>query len=178
MSQFEKFMDMLTKIQINIPFCEALEDMLVYAKFMKELLSRKPKLKHDENITLADEGNTIIQINLPSKITDLGIFTIIYSINSLTIGHALCDLGANINLMSLSRMKKLNRGEPKPTQMTLTLAYRSITYPYGVLKDVLVREYDLFFHANFVILDMLEDSETTLLLGIQFLAISRALIDV
>jgi hypothetical protein len=61
------------------------------------------------------------------------------SIGELKIGRALCDLGASINLMPLSMMKKLNCGEPKPTKMTLTLADRSVTYLYGVLEDVLVK---------------------------------------
>jgi hypothetical protein len=80
--------------------------------------------------------------------------------------------------MPLSMMKKLNCGEPKPTKMTLTLVDRSITYPYGVLEDVLVKVNDLFFPADFVILDMNEDSEIPLLLGRPFLATGRALIDV
>lgn len=46
-------MDMLTKIKVNLPLCEDLELMPVYAKFMKELLSEKCKLKYDENIALA-----------------------------------------------------------------------------------------------------------------------------
>lgn len=39
MVHFKKFMEMLNKIQVNILFCESLEQILVYAKFMKELLS-------------------------------------------------------------------------------------------------------------------------------------------
>lgn len=50
--QFKIFMDMLYKIPINILFYEALEHMFVYAKLMKDLLSRKRKLKKDENIAL------------------------------------------------------------------------------------------------------------------------------
>jgi hypothetical protein len=43
---------------------------------------------------------------------------------------------------------------------------------------VLVKVNDLFFPADFVILDMNEDSEIPLLLGRPFLATGRALIDV
>jgi len=75
-------------------------------------------------------------------------------------------------------MKKLGCGEPKPTRMTLTLADRTISYPYGVLEDVLVQFNDLVFPADFVILDMAEDEEMPLLLGRTFLATGRALIDV
>ncbi|XP_050898001.1 uncharacterized protein LOC127104904 [Lathyrus oleraceus] len=176
--QFNKFMDMLTKIQINIPFCEALEHMHVYAKFMKEILLRKIKLKHDENIVLAEECSAIIQRKLPLKLTDLGRFTIMCSIGSLRIGHALFDLGASINLMSLSMMRKLNYGESKPTKMTLALVDQSITCPYGVLEDVLVRVDELLFPVDFVILNMHEDSETPLILGRPFLEMGRDLIDV
>lgn len=105
--------------------------MLTYAKFMKELLLGKRKFKEYENIVLVEECNVIIQRKLLPK-TDTGPFTIPCTIGPLTIGQALCYLGAIINLMSLSIMKKLNYGESKPTRMNLTLADMSITYPYGV----------------------------------------------
>jgi hypothetical protein len=62
--------------------------------------------------------------------------------------------------------------------MTITLADRSISYPFGVLEDVLVKVNDLVFPADFVILDMAEDEEIPLILGRPFLATGRALIDV
>lgn len=46
-------MEMLTTLQVNIPFCDALEQMAIYTKFMKELLNGKCKLKDDENVALA-----------------------------------------------------------------------------------------------------------------------------
>ena len=75
-------------------------------------------------------------------------------------------------------MKKLGCGEPKPTRMTLTLADWSISYPFGVLEDVLVKVNELVFPADFVILDMAEDEEMSLILGRHFLATGRALINV
>lgn len=115
-------------------------------------------LKNNENITLVKECSAIIQRKLPPKLTDPGRFTIPYFIGSLTIRNALCDLEASINMMPLSMMMKLKYGEPKSNQMTLALADRSITYPYGILEDVLVRVGDLLFPLEFVILDMHEDS--------------------
>jgi len=75
-------------------------------------------------------------------------------------------------------MKKLGCGEPKPTRMTLTLTDRSISYPLGVLEDVLVQVNELVFPTDFVILDMAEDEDMPLLLGRSFLPTGRALIDV
>ena len=176
--QFKKFMEMLTALQVNIPFCDALEQIPLYIKFMEELLNGKCEWNDDENVALIEECSDIIQHKLLTKLTDPGRFTIPCSIGSLKIGQALCDLWANINLMSLSMMKKLNCGEPKPTKMTLTLADRSVTYPYGVLEYVLVKVDDLLFPADFVILDMSEDVETPLLLGRPFLYTGRSLVDV
>jgi len=94
------------------------------------------------------------------------------------MGKDLCDLGASINLMPLSMMKRLDCGEPKPTQMTLTLADRTVSHPYGVLEDVLVKVNDLVFPTDFVILDMAEDEDMPLLLGRPLLALGTTLIDV
>lgn len=73
--KFKKFMEMLTTLQFNIPFCDALEKMHVYAKFMKDILKGKHKLKDDENLALTEECSAIIQRKLPPKLTDIGIFT-------------------------------------------------------------------------------------------------------
>ncbi|KAL4276280.1 hypothetical protein AHAS_Ahas20G0191400 [Arachis hypogaea] len=40
-SQFSRFLEIFKKLQINIPFVEALEKMPLYAKFLKELMTRK-----------------------------------------------------------------------------------------------------------------------------------------
>ena len=65
--------------------------------------------------------------------------TIPCSIGEATVGKALINLGASINLMSLSMFRRLGELEIKPTRMTLQLADRSITRPYGVIEDVLIR---------------------------------------
>lgn len=43
---------MITTLQVNIPFCDALEQMPLYAKFMKDLLNGKHKLKDDKYVAL------------------------------------------------------------------------------------------------------------------------------
>ncbi|CAJ2639773.1 unnamed protein product [Trifolium pratense] len=177
--QFKKFMKMLNDLQINIPFAEVLEQMPVYAKFMKELLTKKRKPLDDDTVDMTEECSAIIQKKLPQKKKDPGSFTIPCSIGNISVGRALCDLGASINLMPLSMMKKIPGAVAKPTKMQLSLADRSIVHPYGILHDVLVRVAEFVFPANFVILDMEDDAEVEpLLLGRPFLATGRALIDV
>jgi len=42
-SQFKKFMELFSQLQVNIPFGEAFDQIPVYAKFMKELLTDRRK---------------------------------------------------------------------------------------------------------------------------------------
>lgn len=83
-----------------------------------------------------------------------------------------------MNLMPLSIFKKLGLVEVKPTTVTLQLANWSIKYPRGVIKDVLVKVDKLIFPADFIVLDIKEDTKIHIVLGRLFLATGRVLIDV
>ncbi|XP_014515631.1 uncharacterized protein LOC106773451 [Vigna radiata var. radiata] len=113
--------------------------MSAYAKFMKELLTKKRKYIEEETIEVQGNCSAIIQKLLPPKFKDPGSFTIPCTIGKLAIGKALIDLGASINLMPLSLFKKIGELELKPTRMTLQLADRYIKYPHerlGTLAKV------------------------------------------
>ncbi|XP_022863904.1 uncharacterized protein LOC111383942 [Olea europaea var. sylvestris] len=55
--------------------------------------------------------------------------------------------------------------------------YRSITYPKGIIEDLLVKVDKFIFSVDFVVLDKEEDEKVLLILCRLFLAIRRALID-
>jgi len=150
--QFARFLDVFKKLHINIPFAEALEKMPSYARFMKDLLSKKKKLQEDDTIMLTVECSAIIKQKLPPKLKDPGSFVIPCEIGNIMVSKALCDLGASINLMPLSIFKRLGIGEVKPTMITLQLANRLVTYPYGVVEDVLVKVDKFIFPTDFVVL--------------------------
>ncbi|XP_016173182.1 uncharacterized protein LOC107615650 [Arachis ipaensis] len=95
-----------------------------------------------------------------------------------TLDKALCDLGASINLMSLSLMKKLAIEEVKPTRMSPQMVDRSLKIPNGVVENLLVKIGEFIFPAGFVILDMEEEGHNSIILGWPFLATARAIIDV
>jgi len=61
--------------------------------------------------------------------------------------------------------------------MTLQLADRSITRPYGVIKDVLVRVKHLTFPTNFMVMDIEEDTHIPLILGCPFIATASCVVD-
>lgn len=80
--------------------------------------------------------------------------------------------------MPLYIFRKLSLGEAKTTTVTLQLADRSQTHPRGIIENVLIKVEKFIFPADFLILDMEEDKDVPLILGIPFLATGRALIDV
>lgn len=80
--------------------------------------------------------------------------------------------------MHFSIFKKLRLGEAKPTTFSLQLVELSITYPRGLIEDVQVKIYKFILSTNFIVLDMEEDEEISLILGRTFLAMGRTLIDV
>ncbi|XP_073139051.1 uncharacterized protein [Henckelia pumila] len=140
--QFAKFLEIFKKLHINIPFADALLQMPNYAKFLKEVMSRKRKLEEFETVNLTEECR------------------------------------ASINSMSLSVFRNLELGEVKPTTIALQLADRSLTYPRGIIEDVLVKIDKFIFPVDFVVLDMEEDGNMPLILGRSFLATAEAKIDV
>ena len=58
--QISKFLIMFKKIEINIPFDEALAQMPHYAKFMKDILSKKRKLDEEGVVSLSATCSALI----------------------------------------------------------------------------------------------------------------------
>ncbi|XP_061350298.1 uncharacterized protein LOC133295475 [Gastrolobium bilobum] len=176
--QYSKFLDIFRRLQINIPFVEALENMPNYARFMKDLLSRKRKLQECETVNLTEECNAIIQKKLPTKVKDPGSFSIPCTIDKVEVDNVLCDLGASINVMPLFMMKKLGITEVKPTKTIVQLADHSSKQAYGIIEEILVKVDKFIIPVDFVILDIEEDATVPMIFGRPFLATSGALIDV
>ncbi|KAL8512012.1 hypothetical protein ACS0TY_018462 [Phlomoides rotata] len=127
---------------------------------------------------LTKELSSRLQKKLPVKLSDPGPFILPCKIGEGGKYRALCDLGASINLMPLSLFKVLCLGELKPTTMKIQLADRTVTYPRGIVEDVMVKVDDFIFPVDFVVLDMVEDRSIPLILGRPFLATGGAMIDV
>src|ERR1051325_3854299 len=161
-------MDVFKQLHINIPFSEAWEQMPKYVKFMKDMLTRKKRHKDKETILLDANCSAIIKQTLPMKEFDPGRVTLSVSIGDTYKGNGLIDLGPSINLIPLSIVKRLRNVKIESTRMTLQLADKSTTSPYGVAKDMVVKVDKFLFPVDFVVLDMEEDHDGPLILGRQF----------
>ncbi|XP_075524556.1 uncharacterized protein LOC142556958 [Primulina tabacum] len=103
-------------IHINIPFADPLEQMPNYAKFIKDVMSKKRKLQDFETVKLTEECSAILQKKLPQKLKDPGSFTIPCFIGGSKCSKALCNAPDSTDL---------DIGEVKPTTITLQLADRN-----------------------------------------------------
>ena len=124
--QFSKFMEIFKKIEINIPYAEAINQMPNYAKFLKDILSKKKKITEEGVVSLTTTYSVVIQKSLLVKMKDPGSFTIPYTHGKYEFKKALCDLSANINLTPLSVVQRLSLGELTPTAITLQMANKSL----------------------------------------------------
>ena len=137
---------------------------------MKEILSKKRKIDEEGIVNLIATCNAVIQNSLPKKMQDPGSFTIRYKIGHDDMGKALCDFRASINLMPLSVAKRLILGELIPTSMTLQMVNKTLAHSEGILEYVRIRVGRFIFPVDFVVIDIEEDKQVSLLLGRPFLA--------
>nr|GEX66414.1 reverse transcriptase domain-containing protein [Tanacetum cinerariifolium] len=173
-----KFVEIFKKLHFNLSFADALLHMPKFASMFKSLLNNKEKL-FDLATTLMNENCLVVILKkLPEKLGDPGTFLIPCDFLELFECFALADLGASINLMSLSIWEKLSLPELVPTQMNLELADQSKTRPAGIAEDVFVKVGKFHFPTDFVVVDYVVDPQVPLILGRPFLRTERALIDV
>ena len=77
--------------------------------------------------------------------------------------------------------KQLGLGELKSTNITLSLADRSVKIPKGIVEDVLVKVDKFYYPVDFMVLDTEPMAESThqvpIILGSPFLATSNVIIN-
>ena len=108
--QFSKFLEIFKKIEINIPFVEVITQIPNYAKFLKDILSKKKKIVEEGVVSLTTTCSAVIQKSLPAKMKDPGSFNIPCIIGKYEFKKALCASGASINLMQLLVVQRLSWG--------------------------------------------------------------------
>nr|GEV32601.1 reverse transcriptase domain-containing protein [Tanacetum cinerariifolium] len=177
-NQMDKFFQFFQDFHFNISFTDALLLMPKFASTIKSLLANKDKLFELAKISLNENCSAMLLKKLPEKLGDLEKFLIPCDFPGMDVCHSLADLGASINLMPLSILKKISLPELTHSRMTLELADRSITRRKGVAEDVFVKVGKFYFLTDLVVVDFKADPRVPLILGRSFLRTGRALIDV
>ncbi|RDX89844.1 hypothetical protein CR513_28365, partial [Mucuna pruriens] len=180
----EELLKMFRKVEINIPLLDAIKQIPKYAKFVKELcVYKRKKMKGGVELggivsTLTRNDNVIADTRqaLPKKCQDPKIFSIPCTIGDCTFANAMLDLGALINVMTMSFDKSLNCGDLETIGMTIQFANRSVVQPLGVLEDILVQVDELIFLTDFYVLHIEDETPgkgSTLILGQPFLMFAK-----
>ncbi|XP_050875013.1 uncharacterized protein LOC127078615 [Lathyrus oleraceus] len=172
--QYKKFIKVIEKLHLEIPFTEAITQIPSYAKFLKDILTNKRGLDDPKPL----ECNSIAENKLAKKEKDPGSFSIPCILGNNVIEKAFLDLEASISLMLLAVCKRINLGELQPTKMYLQLADRSVKYSVGILEDIPVRIKQLYVRTDFMVMEIKEDDEVPILIGRPFLSSVGSIIDV
>ena len=180
-SQQAGILEVLRQVKVNIPLLDIIKQVPAYAKFLKDLCTIKKGLGIEKKTFLTEKVSAIIKSKNPVKYKDPGSRTISVNIGGTCIDKALLDLGASVNLLPYSVYKQLGLGELKPTNITLSLADRSVKIPKGIVEDVLVKVDKFYYPVDFVVLDTepIENgpNHVTIILGRPFLATANAIIN-
>ena len=174
-------LEVLRLVKVNILLLDIIKQVPAYAKFLKDLCTIKKGLGIEKKAFLTEQVSAIIQSKYPVKYKDPGSSTISVNIGGNCIEKSLLDLGASVNLMPYSVYKQLGLGELKPTNITLSLADRSVKIPKGIVEDVLVKIDKFYYLVDFVVLDTepisSEPNHVPIILGRPFLATANAIIN-
>ncbi|XP_070020205.1 uncharacterized protein [Nicotiana sylvestris] len=149
-TKYKKFLDILSQVRVNLPLVEILQEVPLYARYLRDILANKRIHTEFETVALTEKCSVRVQSKLPPKLKDPGCFAISLSLGKQEVGRALCDLGANRSLVMLE----------------------------GIIEDVLVQVGKFILPVDFIILDYEADEEVPIILGRPFLATGGAIIDV
>ncbi|XP_013588879.1 PREDICTED: uncharacterized protein LOC106297143 [Brassica oleracea var. oleracea] len=172
-----KCRSMLEDLTVRLPLMDAIQMMLSIRSFMKGLISRKIS-EESEFMTVSKECSAVLQNRQIKKRGDPGKFVLSIQIGKTVFSCSLVDLGSSVNLMPYSVARRLGYTHFKPTKMSLVFADRSVKSPVGILEDLQVKVGNTSVPADFVVLELEEESKDPLILGRPFLCTVGAIIDV
>jgi hypothetical protein len=172
---YNKFCDWMKPLFLQIPLTDAIK-LPPYSKYMKDIVSNKRKIPNEEISTML--ANYSFNGKVPKKLGDPGIPTIPCSIKNNYVRTALCDLGAGVSVMPFSLYKRLYLDKLIPTDISLQMADKSTAVPVGICEDVPVQvANNCLILTDFVVLEMPEDDNMSIILGRPFLNTAGAVID-
>ncbi|CAN6447656.1 unnamed protein product [Victoria cruziana] len=165
----------------NLPLLDAIQQVPAYARFLKELCTRKRKSRRvPECVMLSAGTSSLLQKRLPPKLEDPGAPIISCMLGDIHVERALLDLGASVNVLPGCFYDACGLEGLKPISMTIQMADHSVKRPSRVLEDVLIKIEDLIFPVDFIVLDMEgvdAEHQTPIILGRPFLDTANACIN-
>ena len=168
---------MLEDLIVKLPLMDAIQMMPSMQSLLKGLISGKIS-EDSEFMIVSKECSAVLQNKPVKKLRDLGKFVLSIQIGKSVFSCSLVDLGSSVNLMPYSVARRLGFTHFKLTRMSLVFADMSVKALVGILEDLQVRVENTTVPADFVVLELEEESKDPLILGRPFLCTVGAIIDV
>ncbi|KAL7587794.1 hypothetical protein Lser_V15G40429 [Lactuca serriola] len=93
---YQKFLEHIKSLQINISFIEAVAQMSKYAKFLKDLLTNRKKMEEASKVVLNETCSAAMLNLLPNKMGDPRSLTLPCQFGNLATSYALADSGTKM----------------------------------------------------------------------------------
>jgi hypothetical protein len=172
---YNRFCEWMKPLFLQIPLTEAIK-MPPYSKYMKDIVTNKRKIPNEEISTLL--ANYSFDGKVSERLGDPRIPTIPCSIKNNYVRTALCDLGAGVSVMPFSLYKRLDQEKLVSTNISLQMADRSTIIPIGICENVHVHVANsCLILTDFVVSEMPEDDNMSIILGRPFLNTAGAVIN-
>ena len=146
----------LENLCVNIPLLQAIKDVFIYNKLIKEKCFKHPgRRKRDApTINLIRQlSNLMLGQAICPKYLDPGSPVVNVHINGTIVPHTLIDLWVVINVMTKDTTLKLNlQGSLRKTTTVLQLADHYIVTPEGIVEDVMVSIDSWEYPTDFLVL--------------------------
>jgi hypothetical protein len=165
--QYNRFCEWMRPLFLQIPLTEAIK-MPPYSKYMKDIVTNKRKIPNEEISTLL--ANYSFDGKVLEKLGDPGIPTTPCYIKNNYVRTTLCDLGARVSIMPFPLYKILDLEKLVSTDISLQMANKSTTIPIGICENIPVQVANsCLILTDFVVLEMPEDDNMSIILGRPFL---------
>ncbi|CAM8915699.1 unnamed protein product [Rhodiola kirilowii] len=174
---FKRFVEMLKKLYVTLPFHEVIAQNPIYAKFLKDIASGRRVIEESSMVALNHECSALFSEQIPLKMKDPGRFTIPCSIGAVSFEHPLADLGASVSVMPLATFYKLGLEGMKATKMVMQLADGTTRNPKGLIENVPIKIDKFHIPCDFVVMDTGSNLNTSLIFGRPFLATAGFKVD-
>eukprot|EP00253_Pinus_taeda_P007729 PITA_07729 len=146
----------LQNLYVKIPLLQALRDVPIYARTVRDICIKKPGRKAKEPLIVHVMGELtalMTEKDPPVKYGDPGHPTVTVQVGKTFVSKVLVDLGAAINIMTLETTQLLQlKHLIRETPTILELANRFTIKPEGVIEDLVISVESWNYPADFVVL--------------------------
>jgi len=146
----------LQNLYVKILLLQALRDVPIYARTIRDIWIKKPGRKAKDPLTVHVMGELtalMTEKDPPVKYGDPSHPTVTVQVGKTLVSKVLVDLGAAINIMTLETTQLLQlKNFIRETPTILELADCSTIKPEGVIEDLIIYVESWNYPADFVVL--------------------------